>query len=216
LDGDLNFLIIFIATLSDLSCFTPKSSTPAPSQETLEWQSPQPMSAESSPLASALGLMQSSDQLRSEYGGTNTNGISSTWLPAYYLPLGGLNEVIYFRRAEIQNALQRIIYRLCSLALTHRSDIIAGQSSPVIGYLDQLLSLGSEDMSSAGEDRDLRTRDPIYLAMGRGDGASLMEQYLWKIYEMLRAAHGLILNKMPGEWEGFSNYTLLISILVQF
>ena len=130
LDVVLTCLIIFIATPSDLSCFTPKPSTPAAIQEILEWQCQQTMSAESGPLASAIELMQSSGQLRSEYSGINTSRTSSTWLPAYYLPLGGLDDVIYVGSAEIQNALQRIIYRLCSLALTCRSDIIAGLSRP--------------------------------------------------------------------------------------
>jgi len=71
-------------------------------------------------------------------------------------------------------------------------------------------------MNSGGEDRDLRTRDPIYLAMGRENVASLIEQYLWKIYEILRAVHRLILTKEPGEWEGFSNHTVLVSILICF
>jgi hypothetical protein len=174
------------------------------------------MSAQSSPFASALGLMQSSDQLRSGYGDVDISRFFSTRLPASYLPLGSFDEVIYLGCTEIQKALQSIIYRLCWLALTRRSDVIAGQPRPVIANLYQLLWLGFEDMNLGKEDHDVMKRGLIYSAMSREDGTSLMEQHLWKIYEMLRTAHELAVIKKPGEWGGILNHIAFISILTQF
>lgn len=159
--------------------------------------------------------MQSLDQLRSGYGDVDIRRFSSACLPASYLPLGGLDEVIYLGSAEIQKTLQRIIYRLCSLALTHRNNIIAGQPRLVIAHLDQLLSLGFEDIESGREDRDAGASSPTSSALGPEDGTSLMEQYLLKIYEMLRRAQGMTLTKKPSEWEGPLNHIVVISMLTQ-
>lgn len=174
----------------------------------------QTIPAESSPLASALGLIQSSDQLRSGYGALDIGRISSTWLPASYLPLGGFDEAKYLESAEIQKTLQKIIYRLCSLALTCRSDVIEGQPPLAIAHLDQLLSLGFEDMDLGREDRDARTGSSIYSAMGpkngaKKNGARLMEQYLLKIYEMLKTAHRMTVTMKPGELERPFNHTVV-------
>jgi hypothetical protein len=157
------------------------------------------MSAQSSPFASALGLMQSSDQLRSLFGDVDISWISSTWPPVSYLPLSGFDDSIFLRRIKIQKSLQKIVYKLCSLALACREDIIFAQPRPIIAQLDQILSLGFEDMNSWPEFPQTSTATPLYFNMGREDGNSVMEQYLFKIYEVLRKVEGLTINRTPGE-----------------
>jgi hypothetical protein len=85
--------------------------------------------------------------------------------------------------------------------LDSREEIISGEPRQMIDCLDQILSLGREDANSPIVSA-LKGKDSLTTPVTRCRCEScLMELVMPKIYERLKIAQSLIINKEAGKWK---------------
>jgi hypothetical protein len=129
-----------------------------------------------------------------------TSSVSSWWSPRSYLPLHGLDDSRFYGTARDEEPLQRIISRLCALALPSREDIISGEPHPAVSDIDSILALGSKEsyspaVSSQGSQRTL----PVSTAASNYE-RFIMDPFLLKMDELSSKAEGLNFKKnRPGK-----------------
>jgi hypothetical protein len=121
-----------------------------------------------------------------------------------YLPLRGFDDCTSIGAAKhlMDLELQKIVYRLATLALSSREGIVSGESQPIVNCVDQILALGIKD-TNPPELNPRRGKSSLIVTRRRlGSVDEIMEQYLLKICHELKNAQKLMIIKDAGECKG--------------
>jgi hypothetical protein len=103
----------------------------------------------------------------------------------------------------MQEALQRIVYRLCALASASRDHLISGEPQQNVDLMEKILALGLQDSMHPiviPQNSQHSQHSHLTFTTAHEYERYVMAPFLWKMYELLKAAQVLkFMDQKPGK-----------------